>query len=126
MKVLILLLALLLPACAHSPPEWDRAEKALFGAYVAMDMYDAYQTSLAEERGAEEANPIIRGLFGKHPSLAEGMAFKAAMLLPTWALLHYAPPDNRWRKVKLACLLAIKTFVIVHNEHTLGGVLFRF
>jgi hypothetical protein len=89
--------------------EWNTADKALFGSYVALTTWDALQTDQGMRSGKfVEQNP----LYGERPSTARLFATKAAMTGAIWWLADRCPQARR------AILLignAMEISVVAHN-----------
>ncbi len=88
--------------------EWKPADKALMGAFVAMQVIDTVQTKQILDRDGREENPLL----GDHPSVARMVAIKGAGTYVIYRLADYFPEE---RRAMLVVLDLLQGYVIRHN-----------
>jgi len=90
-KLIVLLVFLLLPACA-SPRPWTKQEKLAAGFFIAGHLADYYTTNRMLDNPANwEENPIL----GKHPSDSTVTMYFSLTAIGALVVGHYWPDARK-------------------------------
>ena len=107
-------------ALARVSPGMNRpaALPALYASLAALSIYDGYTTSRGLSRGAQEANPIMRGVVG---SPAAFWTMKAATSIGPMLVAERLWRRNRAAAIAVMVLAnSLAAVVAANNAHVLG------
>ena len=112
-----------LPRSSVPAPQSPGSTTLLRGLYVsfaALQMLDAASTMSALDRGAVEANPLMKGIASTPATL---IAVKAAAAASTIFLVERIARKNRWGAVvTMIALNSVYAMVVSHNYGVAGAM----